>query len=105
MGTSMLKSGSFANQRRSQRILLSAPLQVSGRYPDGSTFAKEASTLVVNAHVCLILLKAPVSAGQLLRIKNLSTTEELSCVAMDINLGAKGVQEVGAGFAQANASF
>jgi hypothetical protein len=39
----------FANQRRSQRILLAVPLLVSGRHADGTVFVEHAFTLIVNA--------------------------------------------------------
>ena len=50
----------FANQRRSQRILLSVPLCVSGRRADGTAFVEHASTLIVNASGGLVALKEAV---------------------------------------------
>lgn len=105
MDRPVLRPGSLTIQRRSKRILLSVPLQVSGKRYNGAAFAEDVSTLVVNAHGCLILLKEPVSLGQALLLKNLSTGELLSCMVKDINPGANGFQEVGAGFAEASASF
>jgi hypothetical protein len=80
-------------------------LQVSGKNQDGRTFAEKTSTLIVNAHGGLILLKEAVAIGQILTIKSVKTDEELSCTVVDINPGANQVPEVGVEFLQANPRF
>ena len=87
-----------ANQRRSQRILLSLPIQVSGERANGSAFTESTHTIVVNAHGALIKLREAVIAGQKLRMKNMATNEELICRVVDINQGQNAHREIGLEF-------
>jgi hypothetical protein len=88
----------FANQRRSQRILLAVPLLVSGRHGDGTAFVEHASTLIVNASGGLIALKAIVSVAQTLSLKNANTDNEISCTVVNVELRANDLHEVGIEF-------
>jgi hypothetical protein len=88
------------NQRRSQRILLSVPLLVTGMRTNGAPFSERTKTLVVNAHGGLILLHEPVLTGQLLTLGNVATSEEIICTVIDINSGTSGTLEVGVEFAE-----
>jgi hypothetical protein len=88
----------FANQRRSQRILLAVPLLVSGRHADGTAFAEHASTLIVNASGGLIALKVAVSVAQTLSLKNENTDNDISCAVVNVELRASGLHEVGIEF-------
>ncbi|HXR32540.1 MAG TPA: hypothetical protein VN830_02440 [Verrucomicrobiae bacterium] len=97
--------GGVANQRRSYRIVLSVPITVSGERASGSPFHERTTTLVVNAHGGLILLREPVLVGQDLTITHLGTGEEVVCTVKDINPGQEEIPEVGIGFAQPNARF
>ena len=105
MNRSQIRSNPSANQRRSQRILLSVAVHISGMRSNGSLFSERASTLVVNAHGALIRLREPVSVGQKLRIKNLSTNEEACCEVMDVNPGNAASREVGVEFSEPCAHF
>jgi hypothetical protein len=71
-------SGPEPNRRRSQRVMLSVPVAVSGQTPDG-TFTEDTQTLVINAHGALISLKTKVSEGQTLRIRTRMHAEEEDC--------------------------
>ena len=95
----------FAQQRRSQRILLSIPVVATGRHANGVVFTERTKTLVVNAHGALIQLRAAVLYGQEIRIKNVATNEEITCSVADINPGSTGIPEVGIAFAKPNAGF
>ena len=95
----------FANQRRSQRILLAVPLLVSGRHADGTAFVEHASTLIVNASGGLIALKIIVSVAQTLSLKNANTDNEISCTVVNVELRANGLHEVGIEFRGEDQNF
>ena len=99
------RSQPYVQQRRSQRILLSIPIVVSGRQANGTAFSERAKTQVVNAHGAAIQLRIPVLSGQELRIKNVATNEEITCTVADINPGTTEVPEVGIAFAKPCPSF
>jgi len=103
--TSNARPGSMAHQRRSQRILLSVPVIVSGKHHNGASFGEATQTLVVNAHGALLLLREPVVVGQLLNITNVATGEALACHVKDTNPGQDEVPEIGIEFAQPSARF
>jgi hypothetical protein len=92
-------------ERRSQRILLSVSILISGQQANGSSFSERTKTHVVNAHGALIELREPVLLGQQLRIKNLATNEEVECRVADISHGSNEIPEVGVAFANPAASF
>jgi len=99
-------SGSkVVHRRRSQRIVLSVPVIVSGDRASGSQFSERTTTLVVNAHGGLILLREPVLAGQILNLTHLGTGEKLVCTVKDINAGEEQRLEIGIEFAHPNAHF
>jgi hypothetical protein len=95
----------FAQQRRSQRILLTVPIVVSGQRPDGSPFSERTQTQIVNAHGALIQLRERVLMNQTLRIKNIATNGEVSCTVVDLNQGSSEVREVGISFSEPAPSF
>lgn len=88
------------NQRRSQRVLLSVPLVVTGTRRNGSAFSERTKTLVVNAHGGLVMLREPVLVGQILTMTNIGTAEEIVCKVMDVNTGNSGAPEIGVEFAE-----
>jgi hypothetical protein len=94
-----------ASQRRSQRILLSVQLEVSGERANGSAFSENTATLVVNAHGALIQLREPAVVGQSLLMKNIVTAESVSCVVRDVGTASAGVTEVGVEFAEPRPRF
>jgi hypothetical protein len=103
--TQNARPGGVAHQRRSHRIILSVPIIVSGTRASGSSFRERTTTLVVNAHGGLILLREPVLVGQDLSITHVGTGEELVCIVKDINPGQEKIPEIGIGFAHPNARF
>jgi hypothetical protein len=105
MSTPHVRPGLLANQRRSQRILLSVPLKVSGKRTNGTKFEEFTSTLIVNAHGALIQLRERVSDGALVEIRNIKTGEELVCKVVDIAEGANGVLEIGVEFSVESPRF
>jgi len=93
-------SPKHGQQRRSQRIMLSVGIVVGGKSLDGKNFAEKTSTVVVNAHGALILLKEHVTSGQELLIRNAKTGEELPCTVVDVGKEQEGLSEVGIAFAE-----
>ncbi|MGB8323323.1 MAG: hypothetical protein WCE52_10225 [Candidatus Acidiferrum sp.] len=57
MGTPNIRHVSLAQQRRSQRVMLSVPLMVSGLHENRTKFSERATTSVVNAHGALLWLR------------------------------------------------
>lgn len=100
MSSPNLRVGTTFNQRRSQRILLAVPIQISGERANGAPFVEATRTVVVNAHGALIHLREAVLAGQKLRMKNLGTNEELLCKVIDINPGRLAIPEIGVAFTE-----
>jgi hypothetical protein len=86
--------GTSGNQRRSQRILISASIRVSGKNPAGAVFEENTSTIVVNSHGGLILLKERVSIGQALTMQHLASEEEIDCIVKGMNSEPDGVPEI-----------
>lgn len=105
VNTPNIRPNPFVNQRRSQRILLSVPLCISGKRANGQPFTEYANTLIVNAHGALVPMKEPVREGQSLKVKNVTTGEEIDCTVMDVNPGANDVPEIGLEFGEANPRF
>jgi len=103
--TSNARPGSMGNQRRSQRILLSVPVVVSGKHANGVPFREDTTTMVVNAHGALILLREPVIVGEVLRVTHEGTGEQLDCTVKDIDPGQNGRAEIGIEFAHPNPRF
>ena len=100
-----VRPGSMAQQRRSQRVLLSVPVIVSGEHAGGAPFEEHTRTLVVNAHGALILLREHVLVGQVLNVTHRGTGVGIECTVKDINAGQHGKAEVGIEFVQANPGF
>src|SRR6266436_3309819 len=62
-----------ANRRRSQRVLMTIPVRVSGQMAVGLPFEEETQTKAISAHGALILLSTQVYRGQRLTLSNVQT--------------------------------
>ncbi len=60
-------------RRRSERVILRVPLQLSAKMPDGKRVCFEAHTLVVNAHGGLLDVGMAMPAGQQVILSNSRT--------------------------------
>jgi hypothetical protein len=60
-----------SNLRRSERVVLRVPVQLSARMPDGKRICIEAYSLVVNAHGGLLDVGMEMLAGQSVLLSNL----------------------------------
>ena len=94
-----------AGRRRSMRVLLSVPIQVSGKDKEQKDFAEETRTLVVNAHGALISLAAKVLAGQQITVDNKATQRTMNCRVVYLGNPAAGKIQMGVEFVEACPSF
>src|SRR6266852_9587403 len=62
-----------ANRRRSQRVLMTVPVRVSGQTGVGLPFEEETHTRAISAHGALLLVSAQVYRGQRLTLSNPQT--------------------------------
>jgi len=74
-----------ANRRRSQRVLMTIPVRVSGQTGAGSPFEEETHTRAISAHGALIPVLTPVYRGQRLTLSNIQTKAALECVVAHID--------------------
>ena len=63
--------------RRSERVLLRIPIEVSGVGTDRSPFQEKTHTLVINRHGARISLKSPVKKGDEITITDLKSEKSL----------------------------
>src|SRR5216683_242359 len=94
-----------ANRRRSQRVLMTIPVRVSGQNVLGSPFEEETQTLAISAHGALILVSAQVYRGQRLTLSNVQTKAALECVVAHIDKRRGEHPQVGVEFALPNPMF
>jgi len=92
-------------RRRSMRVLLSVPIQVSGKTRDNEHFDEETRTLVVNAHGALISLAAKVIAGQQITVNNKATHTTMDCRVVYLGNPAAGKIQMGVEFMEPCPSF
>lgn len=97
-------SSSDAKRRRSQRVILSVPITVSGEAAQGS-FTEKTQTLVINAHGALITLAAKISQGQLLKLQTGSNPEKQSCRVVYVGPSVDGKTQLGVEFTEPAPNF
>ena len=97
-------AGPESNRRRSQRVMLSVPVTLSGQTAEGP-FSEDTQTLVINAHGALIGLKAKVSQGQTLRIRTPMHPEERDCKVIWVGPATAEKTQCGIEFAQPAPNF
>lgn len=95
-----------ANRRRSQRVLMTLPVRVSGKTDAaGSPFQEETHTRAISAHGALIVVSAQVHRGQRLILSNVQTKAALECVVAHIERHQGGHPHVGVEFTLPNPMF
>src|SRR6266850_72213 len=87
-----------ANRRRSQRVLMTVPVRVSGQTGVGLPFQEETHTRAISAHGALILVSTQVYRGQRLTLSNVQTKGALECVVAHIDRHQKDHPQVGVEF-------
>ena len=63
-----------SSRRRSQRVMVSIPVQVEAKNSAGLDLVEETKTVSVSAHGALLRLEMPVTKGQTVILRNPSTT-------------------------------
>src|SRR3989454_285792 len=94
-----------ANRRRSQRVLMTIPVPVSGKTGAGSPFEEETHTRAISAHGALIPVLTTVYRGQRLTLSNIQTKAALECVVAHIARDQSGHLQVGLEFMLPNPIF
>jgi len=94
-----------ANRRRSQRVLMTIPVRVSGKTGAGSPFEEETQTLAISAHGALILVSTQVYRGQRLTLSNVQTKGALECVVAHTDRHQSDHPQVGVEFMLPNPIF
>ncbi len=94
-----------ANRRRSQRVLMTIPVRVSGQNVLGSPFEEETQTRAISAHGALILISAQVYRGQRLTLSNVQTKAALECIVAHIDRRKGEHAQVGVEFTLPNPVF
>jgi hypothetical protein len=91
----VIRPNKCTQHRRSQRIMLTIPILVSGTRDDDSLFSEEAHTVIVNAHGALILLAEPVKPGQVLTVRHLKAGEDRDCTVIEVGEKHDARREIG----------
>src|SRR6266446_7536081 len=94
-----------ANRRRSQRVLMTIPVRVSGQTGVGLRFEEETQTRAISAHGALILVSTQVYRGQRLTLSNVQTKAALECVVAHIDRHHREHPQVGVEFMLPNPMF
>jgi hypothetical protein len=94
-----------ANRRRSQRVLMTIPVRVSGQSGVGLHFEEETQTRAISAHGALILVSTQVYRGQRLTLSNVQTRAALECVVAHIEKYQSTQPQVGVEFMLPNPIF
>src|SRR5216683_1419579 len=94
-----------ANRRRSQRVLMTIPVRVSGQTGAGSPFEEETHTRAISAHGALVLMSTQVYRGQRLTLSNIQTKGALECIVAHIDRRKGEHAQVGVEFLLPNPTF
>ena len=105
MNSDSLRPPKLNEARRSQRVIISIRVVVTGKRPRGQTFVEEAVASVVNAHGGLLLLGEPVDCGQLLTIRNAKSGKERLCSVVEIGHQGANKTKVGIEFTAPSSQF
>jgi hypothetical protein len=105
LAVSMESSWLSSIRRRSHRVLLKLPVQVSGDSRPGAEFVENTQTISVSADGALLLLSADVAKGQVLILSNLRTNATLECSVVYVGQMQERQREVGVSFTLPNPMF
>jgi c-di-GMP-binding flagellar brake protein YcgR len=94
-----------ANRRRSQRVLMTIPVRVSGQNVLGSPFEEDTHTRAISAHGALILVSTQVYRGQRLTLSSVQAKAALECVVAHIDRRQSDHPQVGVEFMLPNPMF
>jgi hypothetical protein len=94
-----------ANRRRSQRVLMTIPVRISGQTVVGLPFEEQTHTRAISAHGALIPVSTQVYRGQRLILSNAQTKAALECVVAHIDRHRSELPQVGVEFMLPNPMF
>ncbi len=94
-----------ANRRRSQRVLMTVPVRVSGKSAAGLPFEEETHTRAISAHGALIPVSTQVWRGLRLNLSNIQTKAALECVVAHIDKRLNDRTQMGVEFTLPNPMF
>jgi hypothetical protein len=92
-------------RRRSQRIFMTVRVRIRGKQVDGKSIEEQTETVAVNAHGALVLLDAPVTVGQSLKLWHRSTQEEVYSGVVYVGTKQAGKTQVGIQFLKPSPHF
>ena len=85
--------------------MIQVPVRVEGHGPDKQPLSEETHTSLVNAHGALVHLATRVMIGQLVKLTNLVTQEEVSCRIAFVGQNQSGKTAVGVEFMKPSPRF
>jgi hypothetical protein len=91
--------------RRSKRLKLAVPVEVTAFEGEAEAFREATQVMDVNAHGGLLVLGCTVRHGQRLRVVNQRSREEQECRVVNIESGPGGKWAVGIEFTGAAENF
>lgn len=94
-----------ANRRRSERVVLRVPVQLSAKMPGGRLVCIQAQTLVVNAHGGLLDVGMEMFAGQRLLLSKLKTEEVMTGKVLRVQESEEGRFSVAFEFESPSSTF
>jgi hypothetical protein len=101
---STYRQGPDSSRRRSQRVIVSIPVKITGKIVAGD-FSEDTETLAINAHGALITLAARVAQGQEIEIKSRTHAEKLRCRVVFVGPSAQGKTQFGIEFTEPSPHF
>lgn len=91
--------------RRSSRVMIDIPVQVTGKTVSGSAFSEDTKTSVVNAHGALLILATTLDVNSTISVKNQKTNAKVGCRVIYQKEIQQGRAEMGIEFITANPTF
>jgi len=105
MSQPLQNSSNVSVRRRSQRVLMRVGVQVSGNDAQGRYFREETDTLAINAHGALVLLRARITSGSMLKLQHSRTQEEQECHVVFLGPVRDEIAEIGLEFSAPRPQF
>lgn len=87
-------------RRRSKRLRLTVPVDIIGFQGQNELFRESAQVQCVSAHGGLVVMAAPVTVGQVLRLINRNTKEQQECRVVNLETAENSKWAAGIEFVQ-----
>jgi hypothetical protein len=100
-----LSNDPIISRRRSQRVIMSIPVTVKWKGPDGLEREEATTSLVLNVQGLLLSLAAALKAGQTLLLVNRTTNQEQACRVAHFGPAAEGRVQLGLEFLEPSPEF